>query len=65
MRSVIPPVDLAPYLLHSRVGHSCLLTGLIHTAYFQELHSLLDRTRCQGMLDGYLIISPLLFSFFS
>ena len=33
--------------------------------HFQELHSLLDRARCQGRLDGYMIISPLLSSFLS
>ena len=38
MRPVIPPDDLAPYRLHSRVTHSCLLPGLLRTAYIHELY---------------------------
>lgn len=48
---------LIPYRLHSRVSHSCPLTGLLRTAYFQELHSFPDRTHFQGRLDGYMIIT--------
>lgn len=41
------------------------MTSLPCTAYFQELHYLYNRTRCQGSLDGYMITLQLLFSFFS
>ncbi len=38
MRPVIPSDDLAPYRLHSRVAHSCLLPSLLRTAYIHELY---------------------------
>ncbi len=46
-RPVIPSNDLASYRIHSRVSQSYLPTRLLRrtTAYFQELRSLLDRTR--------------------
>lgn len=68
MRPVMPPDDLALYPLHSRVAHSCLPTRLLRpTAYYQELHSLLDCTRFvrAGLMDISMLTSPLHSSFFS
>ena len=59
MPLLMPPDDLASHLyiheLHIHVSRQ------LRAVYFEELHSLLDRTRCPGRLEGYVITSPLLF----